>query len=103
MTTSSYPPPERADDPDTLRETPKSKKRDSYVDDYDFGNRFTSEERITSSLRLRSIAPVYRAFIGFIAFIPSAWRGPIAALLFVILGFLASQVTPQIVEWMKAK
>lgn len=85
--------------PDTLRDSPRAKE----IDDSDYGNRFTSEERITANLRLRSIAPAYRAFLGMLAFIPAGWRGPLACLIFAILGFLAAQVTPQLVEWIRSK
>ncbi len=83
-------------EPTTLRETPLAK-------DDDYSNRFTDEERITQNLRLRSIAPVYRAFIGIIAFLPPAWRGPMACLVFAIIGFLAARMAPQLASWIASQ
>lgn len=86
--------------PDTLRDSPRAKDP---IDDSDYGNRFTETERITANLRLRSIAPVYRAFIGVLAFIPPNWRGPVFCFVFAILGFLAAKAGPQLIEWIRSK
>lgn len=84
----------------TLRDSPQaldSVPPDSYRD------RFTSEERITSSLRLQSVAPVYRAMIGILALIPPFWRGIVVSIVCFIFGFLAYKSAPELVSWIRSK
>lgn len=90
----------RDNGPDTLRDTPRAKDP---IDDSDYGNRFSETERITANLRLQSIAPVYRAVIGVLAFIPPNWRAPVVCFVCGIIGFLAAKAVPQLIEWIRSK
>jgi hypothetical protein len=61
---------------------------------------FSKEESITANLRLRSVSPMSRTLLGFFAFIPSLWRGPVAIVIIIILGFLALKI-PALIDWVK--
>lgn len=65
-------------------------------------DRFSEDERITANLRLRSVSPTGRTLLGFFAFIPPAWRGPVAIIFGAIGGFLLSKVpVGSIIAWAK--
>lgn len=63
------------------------------------GPRFEKEERVTANLRLRSISPRGRFLLGVLAFIPRAWRGPVAIVTLGLLGYLAIKAGPLLLHW----
>jgi hypothetical protein len=60
--------------------------------DHDEQDQFSQDERITANLRLRSISPGGRFFLGMFAFVPPVWRGPIVLALFGLLAFFGPQI-----------
>ena len=67
----------------------------------DDDDRFTEDERTTANaLRLQSISPTGRTLLGFFAFIPPKWRGPVAIIALLIFGYLALKL-PSLVDWFK--
>ncbi len=72
-------------------------------DESDPGERFSDEERITANLRLQSINPVGRTFLGVLALIPPNWRGPVVMVFMAIIGFLVGSKAPAFVKWLENK
>lgn len=64
---------------------------------------FTDEERTTANLRLRSVSPGQRTFLGFFAFIPRAWRGPVAIVLVLTVAFIILKAGPSLFQWLHQK
>lgn len=67
----------------------------------DDDDRFTDEERITANLRLRSVSPAGRTLLGFFAFIPPAWRGPVAIVAIVLITYVIVRGGPAAFQWLK--
>ncbi len=70
-------------------------------DDSDPGERFSDEERITANLRLQSVNPVGRTFLGVFALVPPGWRGPVLLALFALVGFLVGTKAPAFIHWLE--
>lgn len=64
---------------------------------------FSEEERTTANLRLRSVSPGQRTFLGFFAFIPRAWRGPVAIVLVLTFAYVLLKAGPHVIEWLRQK
>lgn len=64
---------------------------------------FTEEERTTANLRLRSVSPGQRTFLGFFAFIPRGWRGPVAIVLVLTTAFIVLKAGPALFQWLRQK
>lgn len=60
---------------------------------------FTEHERITANLRLRSVSPASRTLLGLFAFIPPAWRGPVAIVALLLISYLAIHFGPGAFKW----
>lgn len=67
-------------------------------DDRD-SDQFSEDERITANLRLQSISPNGRFFLGMFSFVPPPWRGPI---ILAVLGLLA-YFGPQVIDFALAR
>lgn len=72
-------------------------------EDSDPGDRFSDEERITANLRLQSINPLGRTFLGVIALVPPSWRGPVLMFAMAIIGFLMGVKAPALIKWLESK
>lgn len=72
-------------------------------DDDDERDRFTEQERITANLRFRSLPAAQRTLLGLFAFVPPAWRGPLALVVVAILGALTARAVPALVDWLRHK
>lgn len=64
---------------------------------------FTEEERTTANLRLRSVSPGQRTFLGFFAFIPRQWRGPVAIVLVLTFAYVLLTAGPAVIAWLHQK
>lgn len=72
------------------------------TDENDDSGQFSEEERITANLRLRSIPAANRTVIGLFVFIPPPWRGPVAIVVLILIGFLLFKVSiPGLIAWVK--
>lgn len=60
---------------------------------------FKDEESITANLRLRSLSPQGRFFLGAFMFIPRVWRGPVAIIVILIVAYVLVRVGPTAVKW----
>jgi hypothetical protein len=72
-------------------------------EDSDPGERFSDDERITANLRLRSINPLGSTFLGVIALVPRAWRGPVLMFGMATIGFLLGSKAPALLKWLESK
>lgn len=63
---------------------------------------FTDEERTTANLRLQSVSPAGRTLLGFFAFIPPAWRGPVAIVALCLIAYLILKGGPPAISWLRS-
>lgn len=65
----------------------------------DDDDRFGERERDTANLRLRSLPAAQRTLLGVFAFVPYAWRGPLAITLVIAGTVLALRFAPSLFSW----